>query len=878
MESLLAGLAAAPNLLLVADTVIDEQYRIERMLGHGAMGVVYLARDLRLQRDVAIKVALERSAHALARASREAVSLARISHPNVVVVHQVGELDGRVYVAMEYIDGVTARAWSRDRTIAEIVAMYIAAGAGLAAAHDAGLVHRDIKADNILVGSDQRPRITDFGLASGADMARAGTPAYMAPEQTAGGAVDARADQFAFCASLWEALHGQRFPARARSVPRHIDLALRRGLATDRDARWPAMSPLLVELGRHPVRRRAAAAGVAIVASLVLGVGIVCGSSDNPDPCADGAASIATQWTHGLRVSDAIIGRSSAAWIHSTAAAATATLDTWATRWSTTYRGVCTNTVWTPRLRDSATDCLARDQFALGATVEALSSPGVDPGVAERLLASLPDPESCADPTYLDATVAPVDDPALRREVATVAREVPAVGVLEESGQRRRADELLDSLDASAARLDDPPLRADLQRMRGVVARWRGDDKAAFPLLHDAYLAARRAGDRISAADSASEATLALLNLSRDADAAEWAQLADVEVARIAEPAIRARVLRTLSIVATARNDAARGIELADRAISLELGGPNHRATHASLQARADAYAGAGKFELALKDLDAIESVFPPNAQLAVLSVVEHQRALVFDQMGRYDDAVAAARKALALAEATVGPDSDLATNAVGVLGVGLNHAGHLAEALSLIDRSLATNRKLDGARSYNVASDLNNRCDLLNRMHRYDEAIADGNEAIAIWTDVIGPDALEIGVAELNVAIAMKTSNRVDDAAAMAIRSLAIVSKQPDHPAIPMDLVIRGAASRAHGRYADARADLERAIALLTSRPGDPTWLASAQLELAAVDVASDRKGEASPLATAARDAFRTRDEVGFARAEAILAQVNAR
>src|SRR5207302_1743091 len=174
------------------------------------------------------------SAAALARIEREAQALARLSHPNVVVVYEVGLVDGRVFVAMEYVAGGTARSWLREspRTAREILALYGAAGDGLAAAHAAGIVHRDFKPDNLLVGDDGRPRVADFGLARGLydpdappEPDRAplvdvtgtgsivGTPAYMPPEQLAGAAVDARADQFAFSAALWEALYGARpFP------------------------------------------------------------------------------------------------------------------------------------------------------------------------------------------------------------------------------------------------------------------------------------------------------------------------------------------------------------------------------------------------------------------------------------------------------------------------------------------------------------------------------------------------------------------------------------------------------------------------------------------------------------------------------------------
>jgi outer membrane protein assembly factor BamB len=325
LASALGALAATPmpgRALLARGRVVDGMYRIEDAIGEGGMGVVYRARDVRLDRAVAIKVGTAASAASLARASREALALARLSHPNVVVVYQVGELEGRLYLAMEHVAGGDARAWlrARPRGWREIIALYAGAGDGLAAAHAAGLVHRDFKPDNLLVGDDGRPRVGDFGLAREATSqdgdtvatteptgnaitmvgAVVGTPAYMAPEQLAGDDVDARADQFAFCVSLWEALFGARpfrgtepaeladaiargdvrAPARA-DVPPHVIAALRRGLAADRDARWPSMAPLLAELRRDPrVGRRRVVLAMITLALIVGGAGVWAATRD----------------------------------------------------------------------------------------------------------------------------------------------------------------------------------------------------------------------------------------------------------------------------------------------------------------------------------------------------------------------------------------------------------------------------------------------------------------------------------------------------------------------------------------------------------------------------------------------------------------------
>ncbi|MCU1279710.1 MAG: Serine/threonine kinase, partial [bacterium] len=222
------------------------RYRVLEVLGAGGMGVVYGAFDPELQRKVALKLVraefAELDAELRARLVREAQAMARIRHPNVITVFDVGTFDDRLFVAMEIIDGSTMTSWqaARTRSVDEILRVFAAAGAGLAAAHDVGLVHRDFKPDNILIGVDGSVSVMDFGLArpivalpsevedtSSPDAmltvegelthagAVVGTPAYMAPEQMRGEPPDGRADQFSFCVALFEALYGVRpFPGK----------------------------------------------------------------------------------------------------------------------------------------------------------------------------------------------------------------------------------------------------------------------------------------------------------------------------------------------------------------------------------------------------------------------------------------------------------------------------------------------------------------------------------------------------------------------------------------------------------------------------------------------------------------------------------------
>jgi len=287
--------------------------RLERVLGSGGMGVVHAAFDPDLERRVAVKLLHAGNADARARLLREARAMAKLSHPNVITVFDVGSADGEDFVTMELVDGETLKDWiTRARpSWREIVAAFVHAGRGLSAAHDAGLVHRDFKPANVLRSHAGKLVVTDFGLsraagtsepadATGAPSSQSGsstktatgallgTPAYMAPEQWIGGAIGPATDQFAFCVALAEALTGHR-PFRGETldeirssvlggvgdddaIPRPVRAIVRRGLAPEPSARWPSMAALLAALERALARRRRLLGLVAAIAFGTFGI------------------------------------------------------------------------------------------------------------------------------------------------------------------------------------------------------------------------------------------------------------------------------------------------------------------------------------------------------------------------------------------------------------------------------------------------------------------------------------------------------------------------------------------------------------------------------------------------------------------------------
>jgi len=292
------------------------RYELRRLLAQGGMGEVFVARDRVLDRDVAIKFLHEDtgSPDALAesrrRVLREAQALASFAHPNVVAVYDQGILDGRAFLAMEYVRGRTLRQWIEEEKPGSerIKDVLVQAGRGLLAAHEIGLVHRDFKPDNVLVGDDGRARVTDFGLArmapregvepgkagvvltgssTSAGSTIAGTPAYMAPEQLEGKPADARSDQYAFCVTFYEASHGARpevdrtQPDRASAKPRRgltpsarVDAVLARGLSASPADRFASMREVLAALEASPKggHRGLLVGGAAALLALSIGV------------------------------------------------------------------------------------------------------------------------------------------------------------------------------------------------------------------------------------------------------------------------------------------------------------------------------------------------------------------------------------------------------------------------------------------------------------------------------------------------------------------------------------------------------------------------------------------------------------------------------
>ncbi len=487
-----------PTHLLSAGASID-RYVIERHLGAGGMGIVYVARDPALDRRVAIKL-LHRGASA-ARLRREAKALAKLDHPNVVDVYDVGVHEDQSFVAMALVEGANLREWgSVRRPVRTLIRALVDVGRGVAAAHAAGLIHRDLKPDNVFVSTSGAVKVGDFGLARAADdepdpmkspplgaSANAltfegsivGTPAYMAPEQ-ARGDVSTTSDQFAFCVLAWELLYGARpftgetfdeliaaiergaiiEPEDGRGVPARVRRVLERGLAADPARRWPSMTELVNALDgdRARTRRIAIASAVAALAALAVVFGVARLTSRSSAPtCTSSAEKLAPHWSAERR---AAIRASIVEIAPFAGAAADVTLkafENYGAEWRTAWDDTCK--VADSQQRELQRACLEGGLEALVSRTAVLETLDRTTAGDALMLAArdLPDLRRCQS---AGARIG-APPPAISREVARIRAGLEHGKALASVLRIAEAIPILETTDREARAVDYPPLHME---------------------------------------------------------------------------------------------------------------------------------------------------------------------------------------------------------------------------------------------------------------------------------------------------------------------------------------------------------------------------------------------------------------------------------
>ncbi len=479
------------------------RYVVLERIGAGAIGLVYSAYDPDLDRRVALKLLLRRSENDDARMTREAQAVAKIVHPNVVAVHDVGLWRDRVFVAMELVEGTNLAGWARQqpRSVAETVAVFLQAARGLAAAHAAGIIHRDFKPENALIGHDGRVRVADFGLARAAEDTAAelepvalsrsgalqlqltatgalvGTPAYMAPEQHARAPCSAASDQFSFCIALWEALYGERPfagetvaalalnvldgrvapPPRSRAVPAAIREALLRGLAVEPSSRFPSMDALIAALERAVRRRGRGLAVVLVGAGSLAGFAVAQGwSARHTQQCDPAASPVLTDWNPQARgVLEDAAAATGAPWATPAVGRIAGRFDAFARAWTEQWVELCRaeqaeTTAARPEL-ERRLECLDDRRRELVAALELLVV--ADAGTAEEMLTvagGVRDVAACADDQVLRVRSSPPPKELLV-EVGQIRDALAHAGALHRAGDDASARSMLESLRTRAA-------------------------------------------------------------------------------------------------------------------------------------------------------------------------------------------------------------------------------------------------------------------------------------------------------------------------------------------------------------------------------------------------------------------------------------------
>ncbi len=928
------------------------RFRVLDRLGAGGMGIVYTAYDEHLDRKIAVKVVREARARddarddgqARARLLREARALARLSHVNVVAVHEVGEHDGQVYVAMEFVRGRRLDRWlaapgeddARARPWRVIVDMFIQAGNGLAAAHEAGIIHRDFKPPNAIVSEEGVLKVLDFGLARDAQDAQPraltttfaetpldprastltragailGTPAYMSPEQLRGEEATAQSDQFSFCVALHEALYGARPFAgatlkqlalnvlaghRARpsgtTVPGWLDAIVARGLRGESASRWPSMRALVDALGDDPSARRRRRARSLAAAGLVVGSALALGSYARAmdQRCKGASAEFAEAWNAGRRaaVLTAMTG-TGLSYARTSAESVTRTLDEYAERWAAARVDACEDTrireEQTPALMEARLRCLDDRRRAAASIVRVLEE--VDEssvGPSSRAVLRLPRIELCADAEYVTAAVKPPEDPATRATVAALRERLERVNALVTAGRYQEASALCDALAEEVAAARYPPLNVERSTLAGLLAVKLGDYQEAARALEPAYFEARALKHDELAAEAAYLLGWSVgYGLARYEEGARWARhiLADVQRGTI-DPELEVKALSLLGVLAELRSDFDEAVEHHDKAVALahEVFGAESPSLSTLLLNRGSMHSARGAHEQALADYERGVELHARvyGESHPVVADLRSSIGLTYSQLGRIDEALEQMHLALEVSRAAYGESTELATVQLNV-GVAYTTARRHHEAEQYLVRAYEVFSKLLGPAHPDVA--LARTALAVNELElgRFDSALAHFDAALAINVKAYGENNEQVATTSSFLGDAYRTLKRYDDAIAAYTRAITIWEQlAPDgHPRVVTALSGRGSTYFEREELTPARTDLERACALAERLEVDPEDHAKAELVLSRTLVALDPSSTPRAL-TLTRSAARRLDERASASAAELRDEMRA-
>ena len=865
------GSAPPPNEL--AQGARLGRYIVLERIGAGAMGVVYGAYDPSLGRNVALKVLREAGgADRPGRLLREAHALARLAHPNVVAVHDVGTADGQVFIAMELISGTNLRAWlaERPRSWREVLDVFLQAGRGLAAAHALGVVHRDFKPENAVLDKQGRVRVLDFGLAraeaAAPDVAPVeppgasavadtltstglivGTPAYAAPEQLRGRS-DARADQYSFGVALHEALLGGR-PGSERAgarAPGWILAVVRRTLSRDPDERYPSMEAVLAALARDPRARWRPIAAVGLAVGALAAAGLIL--ARRPDVCGGAGERIAGLW-EGERRETA--RRAFTATELPYAGAVFASIDGALSRYRDGWTAMYTEACESGRVRgeqsqqvlDLRMECLAQRRLALDGMTAALAR--ADGKTVDRAVAAavaLPALDDCADVATLRAPVPPPDDATVRAQVADLRARLASARALQAAGRFAEAMAIAAPAAELAVATRHRPIEAEALYLLGSLQHDTGEDEAAVASLIRAHLAATAGRHGLVAADAA----ILLVRIvgweqAQYPQAHEWAARAGAALEAVGpNPRLVSQLDNNLGVLLYAQDRYDESIVYHQAALAMRVAafGRESQPVAASYSNLGISFGAKGQNAIAAEQhrlaIAIVERVLgeghPTTASM------QSNLGAVLNDMGDYPAGLAVYRHALEVGTRTFGPTHLQVASYYTGMGVAHYGLGHWTEALEAHRQALAIKEKALGPENPSVATSLANTSKVLIKLGQLDEAAAMAERAVAIVEKRQGPGHSDVAHAVMAVAEIAFLRGRLDEARAAYQKAADIFARAggPDNPFVGDALAGVGQVALAQGRFGEAEATLDRALAIAEGRTADREKVARMRILLA--------------------------------------------
>ena len=848
-------------------------------IGAGGMGRVYRAYDPELDRRVAVKVLLAKAGTTeddRKRLRREAVALAKLSHPNVVTVHEVGTSGTELFVAMEYVEGGNLATWSAAHPVGEqgrleqALRLLRQAGRGLAAAHAVDLVHRDFKPSNVLVGEDGRVRVADFGLArpagargpvsSGDAPADAvstitqagvtvGTPRYMPPEQSEGGTVDARTDQFAFCVTAWEVLLGKPpWPAWPRldepppapdGAPGWLVDVLRHGLSAEPDARFPDMDALLRRLDRRAARGRRRVVGAVALVGVATAAGVAVMGGRSGCKRSDAVAQAAAIWGDPRR--EQLRERFAATLPDtgpSTFAAFAGGLDAYLEAWADHKHATCKAAeAGTSEL--AAEDAARRDRClegrrrAAAALVDALSRETVDaPSVAASwsTVGRLPSIEQCEHAAAEEVELP--GDPALAAQLTELRQRAVELSVVVTVAPSEEVDAATQALieDAEATDLQ-PAIAVAYDVAAGAAAtRDRPDTEA---LAERAFLAATRAGLHRVAAQAAQRIALRLsISGASPERARDWLEIAAAHAAHHPDDhVLHGRLAKTRAAREVNAGNKARAVELYDEGLERARAAESVQLESELLFFRGWAQIDLD-FDAAEKSFDEAQAVLAEAGATAVpqISTLQGGHAVIALRRGDYHAAKEHASRSYDAKLAVFGPDDVHVGRAAALLGDALAATGDAEASLTMTERALEVLRDHYGEHHRETILRRATLAARLKQVGRLDDAAAQFERAVAQLDEGMG-DELRAHIIS-NFSVIRRRQGRHADALAMVrdAQRFREKTKKADslaflHNEAALNLL-------ALDRPKDALVDAEKAVTAMTSVAGEASPVLAPLLE----------------------------------------------